>query len=74
MTTGGFNQKTIKGDLFIKVNHVYPRQYLEHSRRQTTEADLEGMTCGTVRPHLQAGRAYYPHMSASPLDAGSPPP
>ena len=24
MSIGGFNQKTIKGDLFIKVNHGYP--------------------------------------------------
>ena len=22
---GGFNEKTIKVDLFVKVNHVYPR-------------------------------------------------
>jgi hypothetical protein len=24
MTVGGFNQKTVKEDLFVKVNHDYP--------------------------------------------------
>jgi hypothetical protein len=24
MIVGGFNQKTIKEDLFVKVNHAYP--------------------------------------------------
>ena len=62
---GGFNQKTIKGDIFVKVNHVYSRWYLlgkslEHFRRQPTEADLEGMTYGAGRPHLQAGRPVGP--------------
>jgi hypothetical protein len=38
---GGFNQKTIKEDIFVKANHIQPRwnrlgKTLEHSRRQTT--------------------------------------
>jgi hypothetical protein len=42
MTTGGFNQKTVKGDLFVKVNHVYLRRrqhgkVLEDTKRQYTE-------------------------------------
>ena len=42
VNVGGFNQKTIKVALFIKVNHVYPRQYrlrktLEDTRGQTTK-------------------------------------
>ena len=55
----GFNQKTIKDDLFIKANHVYPQQNLcektlEHSRRQPTKANPKGLTCGAGWPHLQA--------------------
>ena len=55
MFAGGFNQKPIKGDLFVKVNHIYSRRYqlgktLEHSRWQPTEANLEGMTCGAGWP------------------------
>jgi hypothetical protein len=45
MTVGGFNQKTIKEDLFFKVNHAYPwRQscgkVLEDTRGQYTEVVL----------------------------------
>jgi hypothetical protein len=52
-----FNQKIIKVDLFIKINHVYPRQkqlkkILKDSRRQTTKEELKTMTCGAGQPHL----------------------
>ena len=62
---GRFNQKTVKGDQFIKVNHVFPRWYrlgktLEHSRRQPTMTEHERMTCGAGRPHLQTGRSMGP--------------
>jgi hypothetical protein len=38
----GFNQKTIKEDLFVKANHVYPQRnwpgkILEDSKGQTTK-------------------------------------
>ena len=61
----GFNQKIVKVDLFVKVNHIYPQRNLcgktlEHSRRQPTKADLEGLTCGADRPHLQGGRPMGP--------------
>ena len=62
---GGFIQKTVKEDLFVKANHVYPQRNwrgktLEHSGRQPTKADLKGLTCGAGRPHLQAGRPMGP--------------
>ena len=55
-----FIQKTVKVDLFVKANHVYPQpkllgKDLEHTRRQSTKADLEWLTCGADRHHLQAG-------------------
>ena len=58
--SAGFIQKTIKEDLFIKANHVYSQWYLhgntlKGTRRQTTEEDRKGMTCGADRPHLYAG-------------------
>ena len=58
----GFIQKTVKEDLFVKANHVYPRWYrlgktLEHSRRQPTKADLEWLTCGAGRPVGSAGQS-----------------
>jgi hypothetical protein len=62
---GGFNQKTIKVDLFVKVNHVYPLwnrlgKTLEHSRRQLTKTHAQRLTCGASRPHLQVGRPMRP--------------
>ena len=62
---GGFIQKTIKEDLFVKGNLVNPRRYLhgktlEDSRRQITKADPEPLTCGAGGPHLQAGQPVSP--------------
>ena len=70
VTAGGFNQKTIKEDLFIKANHVYPRRYrlgkvLEDTRRCSTEADPEVLPCGAGQPHLQADQPMGP--SGQPL-------
>ena len=50
--SAGFNQKTIKGDLFVKGNHgILPRNQRgkvpEDSRRLSTEAWLNPLTCGT---------------------------
>ena len=47
----GFNQKTIKEDLFVKGNYKIPSRIqcgkiLEDFRRLSTEADLEGLPCG----------------------------
>ena len=57
----GFNQKTIKGDLFVKGNHGFPPRdqhgkVLEDSRRLSTEAGLNPLTCGASQPHLEAAR------------------
>ena len=55
--SAGFIQKTVKGDLFVKGNHVIPQhnqrgKVLEDSKRLSTEADPEGLPCGAGRPHL----------------------
>jgi hypothetical protein len=34
VNAGGFIQKTVKGDLFVKANHIYPRW---HQLRKTLE-------------------------------------
>ena len=65
ITAGGFNQKTIKEDLFVKENHGYPRRNQlrktpEHYIRQTTATGTEPLTCGASRPHLQADRPVGP--------------
>ena len=56
-----FNQKTVKGDLFVKGNHrIPPRDQRgkvpEDSRRLSTEAVLDPLTCGASQPHLEAAR------------------
>ena len=65
MFPAGFNQKTAKEDLFVKGNYgIPPRKQrgktLEDSRRLSTEADPETLTCGANWPHLQAGRPMGP--------------
>ena len=72
VNVGGFNQKTIKVALFIKVNHVYPRRNrlrknLEHSRRQLIETHAQGLTCGAGRPVSVTGGPY-PQVEASKLN------
>ena len=57
----GFNQKTAKEDLFVKGNHgISPRdqcgKVLEDSRRLSTKAGLDPLTCGAGRPHLEAAQ------------------
>ena len=56
-----FNQKTVKGELFVKGNHGIPPRdqcgkVLEDSRRFSTEAGLDPLTCGASRPHLEAAQ------------------
>ena len=56
-----FNQKTIKGYLFVKGNHGILSwdqrgKVLEDSRRFSTEAGLDPLTCGAGQPHLEAAR------------------
>ena len=51
----GFNQKTAKEDLFVKVNYgILPRKQrgkiLEDSRRLSTKADPEGYHVGSAGP------------------------
>ena len=75
MFVEGFIQKTIKVDLFVKVNHVYPRRkqlkkILEDSALKIGSISADSGTAGpTPRPAGQVG-----HMSASPFYVGFPPP
>ena len=55
----GFNQKTVKGDLFVKENHgILPwdqrGKVPEDSRKLSTEAGLDSLTCGAGQPRLEA--------------------
>ena len=55
--SAGFIQKPVKVDLFVKANHVYLQRKLlgkdlEHTRRQSTKAYHEWLTCGASQPHL----------------------
>ena len=55
MVPAGFNQKTVKEGLFVKKNHgIQPRDQRgkipEDSRRLSTEAGLDPLTCGAARP------------------------
>ena len=59
--SAGFNQKTIKADLFVKGNHGIPSwdqcgKVLEDSRRLSTEAGHMSLTRGAGRPHLEAAQ------------------
>ena len=55
----GFNQKTIKGGLFVKENHGIPSRdqcgkVPEDSRRLSIEGDHMSPTCGASQTHLEA--------------------
>jgi hypothetical protein len=55
----GFNQKTVKADLHVRVNNTIPLwnlrgKVLEDSRGHHTEAGGRTLPCGADRPHLQA--------------------
>ena len=68
----GFNQKTIKEDLFVKGNHgIPPRNQCgkvpEDSRRLSTKGDHMSLTCGAIWPHLEASQPMPPHVSLSLL-------
>jgi hypothetical protein len=57
MISAGFNQKTIKVDLHVRVNNVIsPRnirgKVLEDSRGHHTEAGGRTLPCEAGRPHL----------------------
>ena len=57
----GFIKKMSKEDLFVKGNHGIPSwdqcgKVPEDSRRLSTEAGLDPLTCGAGRPHLEAAR------------------
>jgi hypothetical protein len=57
MFLAGFNQKTAKGDLFVKGNHGIPLRKqrgktLEDSRRYSTEAEHDPLTFGASQPLL----------------------
>ena len=68
MFSAGFIQKTTKGGLFVKGNHVILQhnrrgKTLENSRRLSTEAEPEPLICGTGWSHMQAGRPVGPAVS-----------
>ena len=49
--SAGFNQKTVKEDLFVKGNYGIPSRKqrgntLEDSRRFSTKVDPKGLPCG----------------------------
>ena len=80
MFSAGFNQKTVKEDLFIKVNNVYPwqkqlKKILEDIRRLSTEDGAKWLTWGEgpLAPPLDRP-AYGIHKSASPFYVSFPPP
>ena len=61
MFPAGFNQKTVKGGLIVKGNHIILSwgqrgKVPEDSRRLSTEAGLDPLTCGAGQPHLEATR------------------
>ena len=56
-----FYPENHQGDLFVKGNHVIPKQNqcgktLEDSRRLSTEVEPETLTYGVDRHHMQAVR------------------
>ena len=64
----GFNQKIVKGDLFVKGNHrIPPRDQCgkvpEDSRRLSTEAGFDPLTCAADQPHLEAAWPLGPPVS-----------
>jgi hypothetical protein len=68
MISIGYIQKTIKADLHVRSNNVIlPRnlcgKVLEDSRRLSTKADPEEVTCGAGRPYLQADRPIGPSVT-----------
>ena len=65
MFAEGFNQRTVKKDLFVKANHVISRRNilgktLEQSRRKLIETHAQVLECGAGRPHLQADQPMGP--------------
>jgi hypothetical protein len=68
MFLAGFNQKTTKEDLLIKRNYrISLREQcgktLEDSRRLSTEAGLDPLTCGAGWPHLEVAQPMGPLVS-----------
>ena len=60
-----FIQKTVKGDLFVKVNYrILSRnrrgKTLEDSRRHITKAEPMSLTCWANQSHLEAARPVGP--------------
>ena len=60
-----FNQKTAKGDQFVKRNYDIPQdkqrgKTIEDSRRWITKAKLEPLPGGAIWSHMQAGRPVGP--------------
>ena len=57
----GFNQKTVKRDLFVKGNHGIPPRdqhgkVPKDSRRLSTEAGLDPLKCGVGMHHIEASQ------------------
>ena len=78
MFVGGFNQKTINVDLFVKVNHVFSRRkqlqkVLEDTRGLSTKDDHERMTWGGWPAPPIGQLAYGTHGSTPPRYVDFPP-
>jgi hypothetical protein len=55
--SAGFNQKTIKADLRVRINNAIPPwnlhgKVLEDSRGHHTETGSRTLPCGASQPHL----------------------
>jgi hypothetical protein len=66
--SAGYIQKTVKVDLRVRSTKAIAPwnlcgKVLEDSKRLSTDADPEGVTCGAGRQHLQAGRPVGPFVS-----------
>ena len=63
-----FIQKTVKADLYVRINCVYPprnghQKVPEDFRGHHTKAGAEGLLGGAGQPHLQAARPLGPPIS-----------
>jgi hypothetical protein len=66
--SAGFNQKTVKADLQVRINNAIPPwnlrgKVLEDSRGHHTEAGGRTLPWRASRPHLQATRPLGPPIS-----------
>ena len=61
MFAGGFNQKTIKVDLYVRINYAYPQR--KNTRRLSTKDRAETLTWGVGRPTCRSASLWDPRVS-----------